>query len=72
MGRQTGLSRSRYEQKLAAASKMLYYAAETAESLGDPGAAEDCIQLRTELQRLMEDSLRGRKRPRRQLAAEVD
>lgn len=61
--------RSAYEQKLSVAARALYWASERAEEIGDPGAAEDCLQLRTELSRLLEDSVRGKKRPSRQLSA---
>lgn len=58
--------RSRYEERLSRAHRALYWAAEAAEAMGDPGAQEDCIGLQGEVSRLMDDSLRMKRRPRRQ------
>lgn len=66
MGPTTGQRRSNYEGKLATAHRALYNAEGFAEDLGDDGAAEDCRQLQAEISRLMEDSLAGKKRKRRQ------
>lgn len=62
-----GQQRSAYESRIAAASRILYNASEIAETLGDEGAADDCLQIRTELSRMLDDSVSGRKRRRRQL-----
>lgn len=62
-----GEKRSLYEQQLARASKYLIYASNAAEAIGDEGAVDDCLQIRTEISRLLEDSVSGRKRRRRQL-----
>lgn len=67
MGPTTGQRRSNYEARLATAHRALYNAADAAEDLGDYGAAEDCRQLQAEISRLMQDSLAGKKRKRRQL-----
>lgn len=63
-----GQQRSLYEQQLALASKRLLIASQIAEHIGDEGAMDDALQLRTEISRLMEDSVSGRKRKRRQLS----
>lgn len=65
----SSIGRSKYEAQLAVASRALYRAAEAAEEIGDRGAQDDCLQIRTELARLMEDSVRGKKRKPRQLSA---
>lgn len=57
-----------YETRLAAAHKWLYLAAETADLLQDYGAAEDLIEIMRHIHQLTEDSLRGKKQPRRQLS----
>lgn len=62
-----GLKRSQYEAQLAVASRALYRASELAAEVGDEGAADDALQIKTELSRLLEDSVNGRKRRRRQL-----
>lgn len=62
-----GVGRSKYEAQLSVASRALRAAAERAEEIGDEGAMDDVLQLRTEVSRLMEDSVNGRKRRRRQL-----
>ncbi len=67
MGNST--NRSRYESSLSTAHKALYWASERAAEIGDEGAAEDCEALLHEISRLMQDSLKDRKRPRRQLSA---
>jgi len=66
MGPTNGQRRSRYEECLARAHRALYHAADAAEDLGDDGAAEDARQLQAEISRMMQDSLKGKKRPRRQ------
>ena len=63
-----GQQRSWFEGQIAVASRALLKASEIAEQLGDEGAADDVLQIRTELSRLLEDSVNGRKRRRRQLA----
>lgn len=62
----TSQARSRYEAQLHCAHRALFRAWNAAEDCGDYGAAEDCRQLQYEISRLMEDSLKGKKRPRRQ------
>lgn len=62
-----GQLRSKYERDLAHASWALMRAAEGAERIGDEGAMDDCLQIRTEVSRLLEDSTNGRKRRRQQL-----
>lgn len=59
--------RSRYESRLAAASKAIWQAADLADVMADEGAAEDLYGMREHLQKLMEDSLRGRKQKRVQI-----
>lgn len=60
--------RSQYEAKLAAAHRHLWWAAEYASQMGDEGAADDCMQINAEVSRLMSDSIKGKRRPRRQLS----
>lgn len=60
--------RAVYEAQLATASRALWRASDAAESAGDPGAMEDCLALRTEVSRLMGDSINGKRRKPRQLS----
>lgn len=64
---QMGLARSKYESRLALAARALREAAENAQRIGDEGAEDDCLAIRQEIARLLEDSCNGKKRPRRQL-----
>jgi hypothetical protein len=66
-----GQDRSRYEQLLSNASRTLYFAAEAAERAGDAGAKDDCLQCRSELSRLIEDSVNGRKQRHKKPSAVV-
>lgn len=68
----TGRQRSSYEFHLAAASRALYKAAEHAERNGMEGEFEDCHQIRREVQRLMDSSIRNKRVvPRGQMALET-
>lgn len=60
--------RSRYEAALAVAHRALWRAADVADELGDEGAVEDLAELQRYLAVMVDDSLRGRKRPRRQVS----
>lgn len=64
----TSQQRSRYEEGLARAHRTLFFTRKSAEDLGDEGAAEDLDALMDHLQRMMDDSLKNRPRPRRQLS----
>lgn len=66
------LSRSKYEAKLAAAHRQLYYAMSEAEELGDFGAVEDISALLQHITVLTQDSLRGKPRRRRQETLALD
>lgn len=67
MGTSMSESRSKYEASLARASRALWLAADQAERIQDTGAVEDCVAIRREVARLMEDSIKGKRRKRRQL-----
>jgi len=54
--------RARYESALARAHKALYQAQESAEAMGDDGAAEDLRSLLRHVGVLAESSLRGKVR----------
>lgn len=63
----TGQLRSEYESHLDRAHRALYKAAEVADLLQDYGAAEDLYEILHYLHDMVEDSIRSKKRPRRQL-----
>lgn len=62
------LQRSRFEAALARAHRNLWTAQQEAEALGDLGAAEDITEVMRFVADVTADSLKGRKRPRRQLS----
>lgn len=62
------LQRSRYESRLAVAHRALYGAQQEALALSDDGAVEDLSELTRYVAVMMEDSLKDRKRRRRQLS----
>lgn len=62
----TSLIRSRYEGHLSRAHRALYAAMEAASDMGDEGAEDDLVALQLEVGRLMQDSINGKKRKRRQ------
>jgi hypothetical protein len=56
--------RAQYETKLAAADRALFYAVQVADELGLEGERGDLMMLRSEVGRLMHDTLRKKgKRP---------
>lgn len=61
--------RSAYEEGLARAHRALYWAMSRADEMEDQGAVDDLLALQAHLHVMLEDSLKGRKRPKRQLAA---
>jgi hypothetical protein len=63
----TGQQRATYESHLGRISRGLWRAADAAEGLGDEGAAEDIMAMRDLVHQLLETSVNGKKRKRRQL-----
>jgi hypothetical protein len=59
--------RARFESELAKAHRALTYARDAAERLQSSGDVEDLVQIRNEVTRLAEGSLRGKARPVRQI-----
>lgn len=68
----TSTQRSRYEARLAAAHRSAWHAAQEAEQFGDEGASEDLTAIMGHLSVLLQDSLKGKKRNRRQIAMRLD
>lgn len=64
-------ARAKYETQLARAHRSLYWASVAAEELGDLGAVDDVTQIMLEVNRLTEDSLRGRKRTREPIPGQL-
>lgn len=64
----TSAQRSTYEQALSVAHRALWRASQRAEEHGDEGAVEDLAQVMQAVSVLMSDSLKNKRRPRRQLA----
>lgn len=67
----TGQQRATYESHLGRISRGLWNAAEAAESLGDEGAAEDIMAMRDLVHQLLETSVNGKKRRRRQQSLDL-
>lgn len=62
----TGQQRATYESHLGRISRALWQASDAAEYLGDQGAAEDIMAMRELVHQLLEFSVNGKKRKRRQ------
>jgi hypothetical protein len=58
----TTSARNTYESHLARASKALFWAADSAEVLNDPGAVDDLAELRKHVAAMLSDSVNGKKR----------
>lgn len=58
---------STYEQALSVAHRALWRASQRAEEMGDEGAVEDLAEISNAVSVLMSDSLKNKRRPRRQL-----
>lgn len=58
--------RSAYEEGLSRCHRAAYWAQQRADAIGDDGAVEDLLAIQRHLAVMMEDSLRGRRRPRAQ------
>lgn len=68
----TSEQRARYEAHVSRAAVSLYRAEQAADAMGDEGASQDLQQLRLELRRLCDLSLRGKRAPLRgQLALDT-
>lgn len=65
-------NRARYEHCLARAHKALHDAEWALDLINDPGALDDCVAIKGEVARLLEDSVSGRRRPLRQQQLEVN
>lgn len=61
--------RDLYERSLDNAHRALYWASVRADAMGDEGAYDDLVALRSHVEVLVDDSLRGRRHRRAQEAA---
>lgn len=64
----TGRMRSEYEAALHRAHKALHQASWCADALQDYGAAEDIFEMMHHTHKLVEDSIKGKKQPARQVS----
>lgn len=64
----TSQDRSKYEESLSRAHRALYWAQHQAEANGDDGAVEDLQALMEHVSVMLSDSIKNRRRPRRQLS----